>query len=70
VLNINGGQVLQLRTGDSFEKVFDWYSAKLQPAQIIRPPGNETAIIKTERVEVVITAVDGQMTIMLKQDAP
>ena len=70
VLNINGGQVLQLRTGDSFEKVFAWYSAKLQPAQIIRPPGNATAIIKTEKVAAVITAVDGQMSIMLKQDAP
>ena len=69
VLSVDSGRVLQLRTGDSFEKVFAWYSSKLQPAQIIRPPGNETAIIKAEKVAAVITAVDGHLTIMLKQDA-
>ena len=69
MLNLNDGQVLQLRTGDSL-KMCSLGTCELKPAQIIRPPGNETAIIKAEKVAAVITAVDGQMTIMLKQDAP
>lgn len=66
----DGGAVIQLRTEDSFDKVFNWYAERLKPAQIVRPPGDSTGVIRSEKAAAIITAVDGQTNIMLKRDAP
>ncbi|HVF87388.1 MAG TPA: zinc ribbon domain-containing protein [Pyrinomonadaceae bacterium] len=66
----DGGAVLQLRTADPFDKVFAWYAEKFKPAQIVRPPGGSTGVIRAEKVAAVLTVVDGQTNIMLKHDAP
>ncbi|MGH9901430.1 MAG: hypothetical protein ACRD68_06405, partial [Pyrinomonadaceae bacterium] len=67
----DGGGMLQLRTTDPFEKVFDWYVAKIKPTKTIRTPGfTSTAILRAEGVTAIITAAGGdQTTIMIKQEA-
>lgn len=78
VMRITGnseGNVIQLQTSDSFDKVVNWYKEKLKPEQTIEAgdpsmggqPGR-SVILPTEEVTVIITAQDGSTNIMLTQD--
>jgi hypothetical protein len=59
------GNVVQLQTEDSVDKVADWYTEKLKPAEIVRRPGN--VILKAGELAVIITSNGGGSNIMLKQ---
>lgn len=52
------GNVLQLKTSDSFEKVVEWYTGKLSPKNIVRPPGadNAVAVLNADALKAIITA--------------
>lgn len=59
------GDVMQLTTTDSVNKVADWYINELQPEEILRRPNN--VVLKTDEVGVVITSNGNGANIMLKQ---
>lgn len=61
-----GGNMLQLRTKDSYEKVLDWYVARLKPESIIKSPG-QNAVLKSDKLMAIINATDEGTMIMLKQ---
>jgi hypothetical protein len=60
------GSLLQLRTQDSYQKVLDWYIAKLKPENIIRSPG-PNAVLKSEKLMAVINSTGEGTMIMLKE---
>jgi GntR family transcriptional regulator len=51
----SGRSIIQLRTHDSFDKVFDWYNAKLKPGKVFKSPPNN-AVLKTDNSMAIITA--------------
>jgi hypothetical protein len=59
------GDMVQLRTEDSVQKVADWYTAKLKPTQVIRQPGN--VVLKSDKLSVFIRSTGDGTAIMLKQ---
>jgi hypothetical protein len=59
------GDVVQLQTGDSVEKVTDWYTNKLKPTQVIRQP--ENVVLKSDKLSVFIRSSGDGTSIMLKQ---
>jgi hypothetical protein len=62
------GTVLQLRTKDSFEKVADWYTTKLNPTERVRIPfGGQQAVLKGDKATAVISTATGQTMIILTQ---
>jgi zinc-ribbon domain len=63
--NAEGGSILQLRTTDSYEKVLDWYVAKLKPQNTIISPG-PSAVLKSDKLMAVINGAGGETHIMLK----
>lgn len=77
VMRITGGSegnVIQLQTSDSFDKVVNWYKEKLKPTQVIEQgdlnagiPGR-AVILPTEIVTAIITAQGDATSIMLTQD--
>lgn len=60
-----GGSLLQLRTKDSYQKVLDWYIAKLKPENIIRP-SNQNAVLKSDKLMAIINSSGDGTMIMLK----
>lgn len=62
----NGGSLLQLQSTDSFAKVLDWYTAKLNPKSVIKS-GGANAILKSDELMAIITAEDVGTNIMLKE---
>ena len=62
----NGGSLLQLQSTDSFAKVLDWYTAKLNPKSVIKT-GGANAILKSDEVMAIITAAGEGTNIMLKE---
>jgi hypothetical protein len=57
------GNVLQLQTSDSFDKVVNWYKEKLNPEQTIEQAGS--VILPTDDVTAIITSSGGTTNIML-----
>lgn len=62
----DGGNFLQLQTKDSYQKVLDWYVAKLKPEQIIKSPG-PNAVLKSDQVMAILTPTGEGTNIMLKE---
>jgi hypothetical protein len=61
------GDVVQLQTADSMQKVTDWYTKKLKPTQVIKQPQN--VVLKSDKLSVVIRSTGDGTAIMLRQDA-
>jgi hypothetical protein len=57
------GHVTQLQTNDAFDKVVDWYVAKLQPKNQVSIPGGK--IIESENFVALITSSGNATSIML-----
>ncbi|HWS98658.1 MAG TPA: zinc ribbon domain-containing protein [Pyrinomonadaceae bacterium] len=77
VMRVTGnaeGNVIQLQTSDSFDKVVSWYKEKLKPEQTIEQgdlsPGlpGRSVILATGNVTAIITGLDDGTSIMLTQD--
>ena len=69
------GNVIQLQTSDSFDKVVNWYKEKLKPEQVIERgdglgPGmpGRAVILPTEKITAIITGMDTGTNIMLTQE--
>jgi hypothetical protein len=62
-----GANFLQLRTNDSYQKVLDWYIARLKPDNIIKSPPGQSAVLKTDKLIVIINSGGEGTMIMLKQ---
>jgi hypothetical protein len=60
------GDVVQLQTADSVQKVTDWYTRKLKPEQVIKQAGN--VVLKSGKLSVVIRPTGDGTSIMLTQD--
>ena len=57
------GQVTQLQTSDSFDKVVDWYAGKLKPKSQVTIPGGR--ILESENFVALITSTGDGTNIML-----
>jgi hypothetical protein len=71
IMEITGedeGNVLQLRTSDSFDKVVDWYTEKLKPGSVVRiKEPTSRVILGADEMSVIINAEGDGTTIMLTQ---
>ena len=67
------GNVIQLQTSDSFDKVVNWYKEKLKPASTIETsdptqgPGGQSVILATEEVTAIISNQGDATGVMLTQ---
>jgi hypothetical protein len=62
------GNVLQLQTSDSFDKVVDWYTEKLKPAKVVRiKDPTSHVILEAGELKAIINANGNVTTIMLAQ---
>lgn len=61
----NGESLLQLRTKDSYEKVLDWYVAKLKPVRTVKGPQN--AVLKSDKIMAILNGTGDGTNIMLKE---
>lgn len=61
----NEASLLQLRTTDSYQKVFDWYVAKLKPDSVFKP-SDSNAILKSDKLVAIINSSGEGTIIMLK----
>lgn len=72
VTSADEGNVLQLQTSDSFDKVVDWYTTKLKPTNVVRtknPTSNVVnVILEAGELKAIITANGNVTTIMLAQE--
>lgn len=64
----NSRDLLQLRTTDSFQKVVDWYTAKLKlkPNNVFKTSGS-VAILKADDLTVIINSSEAGTVIMLQE---
>lgn len=62
----NEGNVLQLRTSDSMERVVNWYTEKLKPTQVVRANGSHV-VLKASQLTAVINAEGSQTMVLLHQ---
>jgi hypothetical protein len=60
------GRMVQLETGDSVEKVTDWYTERLKPKETVKIPGREV-ILKSDEMTAIISGKGNRTTILLKQ---
>jgi hypothetical protein len=60
------GRMVQLETGDSVEKVMDWYTKRLKPSETVKIPGREV-ILKSDEMTAIISSRGDRTTILLKQ---
>lgn len=66
VTDPNGGNVLQLRTSDSLDKVINWYTEKLRPTEIVRQK-NAPVILRTDQTTAVIKEEGSETSVLLHQ---
>jgi hypothetical protein len=66
VTDVSEGNVLQLQTSDSFDKVVNWYMEKLKPTKVVRIP-NSNVILEAGEIKAIINADDAGTMIMLAQ---
>jgi hypothetical protein len=62
-----GGSALHLQTGDSFDKVVAWYTAKLKPVNTLKTAG-PTAILRGVGLSAIINSSGNGVNIFLKQE--
>lgn len=69
VKNPAEGDMLQLQTADSFDKVVDWYTEKLKPTSFVKQQDehSQSVVLGTKDLAVIITANDAGTSIMLTQ---
>lgn len=73
VTDASEGNVLQLETSDSLDKVVAWYTDRLKPTQVIRAPGSNVGeadsnvILVAGEMKVIINAQGDRTIIMLAQ---
>lgn len=60
------GNVLQLETSDSLDKVANWYIEKLKPTKVVRKPGSNV-VLEADEMKAIITARGDGTNIMLTQ---
>lgn len=64
------GNVLQLQTSDSFDKVVDWYTEKLKPAKVVRiKDPTSHVILEAGELKAIINTNGDKTTIMLAQES-
>jgi hypothetical protein len=63
------GSVLQLRTGDPFDKVVDWYVANLQPTKNARL-SSTSVLLRKDQITVGIATEDNKTNILIKRVVP
>ncbi len=72
VTSADEGNVLQLQTSDSFDKVVDWYTEKLKPTKVVKskdPTSNViNVILEAGELKAIITTNGNGTTIMLAQE--
>jgi hypothetical protein len=61
----NEASLLQLRTTDPYQKVLDWYVAKLKPENVIKT-SDSNAILKSAKLVAIINSSGNETIIMLK----
>jgi hypothetical protein len=62
------GNVLQLQTSDSFDKVVDWYTERLKPTKVVRiKDPTSHVILEAGELKAIINANGNGTTIMLAQ---
>jgi hypothetical protein len=63
------GNMIQLQTTDSFDKVVDWYTAKLKPTSVVKQENEQSrsVVLATEEMAAIINANGAGATIMLTQ---
>ena len=61
------GNMLQLQTSDSFDKVVDWYTEKLKPTSVVKQMREQSSsvVLATKQMAAIITATGAGTTIML-----
>ena len=69
ITNPAEGNMLQLQTSDSFDKVVNWYTEKLKPKSFVRQQNEQgrSVVLANEGMAVIITATGTGTTIMLTQ---
>jgi hypothetical protein len=65
VTDVTEGNMIQLHTSDSFEKVVNWYTEKLKPTQVVKQPSN--VVLAGGEVTAIINAGGDGTDIMLTQ---
>ena len=64
--DVSEGNVLQLQTSDSLDKVVSWYTEKLHPKQVVRTSGPSTSVIlEGDEIQVVINSTGNRTSILL-----
>lgn len=66
ITDASEGDVLQLQTSDSLDKVASWYMEKLKPSKVVRMPGTNV-ILEADEMKAIITAKGDGTSILLKQ---
>lgn len=64
----SGSQLVQMRSTDDFEKIVEWYVAKLKPTRNTRS-GDSSVILQSEATNVVITKSGNATNIIIKRRA-
>ncbi|MGA9996120.1 MAG: hypothetical protein WBP93_11945, partial [Pyrinomonadaceae bacterium] len=68
VTDASEGDVLQLQTSDSLDKVASWYAEKLKPTKTVRVPFPvKVVVLEADEMKAVITAKGDGTSILLKQ---
>jgi hypothetical protein len=60
-----GVSLLQLHTNDSFEKVYEWYRARVNPENVVKLDSN--AVLKSKGLKIIINDAGEGTNILLKQ---
>jgi len=67
VTDPNEGDVLQLRTSDSIDKVVNWYTEKLKPTRVVKGGGGNVVLNSDQMTAVIHDDGSGGVTILLHQ---
>ncbi len=68
VISADEGNVLQLQTSDSFDKVVNWYTEKLKPTNVVRlKDPTSQVILAADELKAIIRANGSGTTIMLTE---
>lgn len=61
------GNMIQLQTSDSLDKVVKWYTEKLRPTSVIKQANehSQSVVLATKEMAAIINANDAGTTIML-----
>ena len=66
ITDVSEGNVLQLQTSDSLEKVVNWYTGKLHPKNVMKAPGPPPSVILVaDEMQAVINSTGNKTSILL-----